>query len=586
MPASQPSKSLLARLMPITDWLRRYQRRDLRGDLFAGLTAGAMLVPQGMVYAQLAGLPPQIGLYAATVPLLVYAIFGTSRQLSVGPVAVISLLTATALAPLADGDPVAYAAAAATLALIVGAVSLLLGVARMGWVTNLLSHSVLVGFTAASAVIIAVGQLKQFLGVKFPRVDSLAGNIGELVKAAGEIDPLTTAIGAISLLALVILKRWRRSFPGALVVAGVATAASAIFRLGERGVGVVGDVPSGLAPFALPSIESGTLADLAGAGVLIAVIGYVESVAVAKVYARKNRYEIDPNQELVALGAANIAAAVFSGQPVTGGFSRTAVNADAGARTMLASIVTAGFIGLVLLFFTSWFRELPQAVLAAVVIAAVYGLIDVAEMRHIATINRFDGATLAIAAIGTLVFGVELGIAVAVVASLAIVFVQVMNPHSAELGRVPGTETFRNIARFSDCQTTPGIGILRIDVTLNFANVAFFKRRLHDLDEAHGEGLQHIVLDCSAINGLDASAEAALQDVVTEFADQGTQVHLADIKGPVRDVLIRSGLWTKFGEHIHPTVHLALEAIGGRPTDRLKGLHECGTHNPFGPANS
>ena len=570
------SRVALTRVLPIAGWLCTYRRADLRGDLFAGLTAGAMLVPQGMVYAQLAGLPPEVGLYAATVPLLAYAVFGTSRQLSVGPVAVISLLTATALAPLAAGEAAAYAAAAAVLALLVGVISIVLGLARMGWVTNLLSHSVLVGFTAASAVIIAAGQLKHIVGVRLPRVEGFIETVDALAREIASTDPLTAVIGLASLIVLVSLKRWRRTFPSALAVAIIAIVISKLFDLADHGVAVVGKVPGGLPPLRLPDLSGGLIGDLAAPAFTIAVIGYVESVAVAKVYARKNRYEIDPNQELIALGAANVTAAVFSGQPVTGGFSRTAVNADAGARTALASIVTAGFIGVVLLFLTGWFTQLPQAVLGAIVITAVVGLIDTAEMRHIALVKRSDAVSVMIAFVATIVFGVELGIAIAVSAGLIMLIIRVMNPHSAELGRVPGSDTYRNLERFPEGEPTVGVAVLRIDVSLNFANVSFLKRRMRQLCDTHPEGLRDIVIDGSGINDLDASAEAALADLVDEFDDLGITLHLAGMKGPVRDVLIRSGLWARLGTRVHPSVHLALTAITGEahPEHRFVGLDE------------
>ncbi len=572
------SRAVLVQLVPITGWLRTYQRANLRGDLFAGVTAGAMLVPQGMVYAQLAGLPPEVGLFAATVPLVAYAVFGTSRQLSVGPVAVISLLTATALAPLAAGDPAIYAGAAAVLALLVGAISILLGLARMGWVTNLLSHPVLVGFTAASAVIIAAGQLKHIVGVNLPSVDGFFDTVDALGREVDGVDPLTAGLGLASLIALIGLKRWRRTFPSALAVAAIAIVVSKLFDLAGHGVATVGEVPGGLPPFRIPELSGGLIGDLAAPAITIAVIGYVESVAVAKVYARRNRYEIDSNQELIALGAANMAAAVFSGQPVTGGFSRTAVNADAGARTSLASIVAAGFIAVVLLFFTGWFTELPQAVLGAVVVAAVVGLIDVSGIRHIAMVKRSDAASLAIAFVATLAFGVELGIAIAVAAGLIMLIIRVMNPHSAELGRMTGSEIYRNLERFPDCERISGIAVLRIDVSLNFANVSFLKRRLRQLCDTHPEGLHHIVLDGAGINDLDASAESALSELVDEFDDLSIHLHLAGMKGPVRDVLLRSGLWGRLGARVHPSVHLAVSAITGTSTaaQRLVGLDERG----------
>ena len=548
-------------MLPATGWLRDYRRVDLRPDLAAGLTVGAMLVPQGMAYAQLAGLPPEIGLYSVTLPLFVYALLGTSRQLAVGPVAVVSLLTAAALAPIAAEGTAEYLGAAALLALMVGAFTLVLGVARMGWVTNLLSHPVLVGFTAAAALIIGASQVKHVLGVQIPRTESFSTTVIELARSLGDVRGLTLLIGLVTIVALLLMKRWKGTFPAALAVVVVGVVVSVVAGLAERGVGVVGEVPGGLPGFALPSISSSLVGRLVPIALTITLVGYMESIAVAKVYARKNRYEVEPNRELVALGASNVAAGVIGGQPVTGGFSRTAVNAAAGARTPLASMVSAGLIALVLLFLTGLFTELPQAVLGAVVIVAVIGLFDVTEMRHITRVKGSDAAVMAITFVATLGLGVELGIAVGVLASLIVMGARVMNPHSAEVGRLPGSEAYRNIERFPEAERIPGIGILRIDVALNFANVTFLKKRLAELDRTHPEGLCHIVLDGAGINDLDASAESALSDLVADHERRGITIHLANVKGPVRDVMVRSGLWMRLTDRVHPSVHLAVTAI-------------------------
>jgi sulfate permease, SulP family len=557
-------------------WVRGYRRDDLRGDMAAGLTVGAMLVPQAMAYAQLAGLPPEIGLYSVTLPLFVYALLGTSRQLAVGPVAVVSLLTASALAPIAAEGTGEYLAAAALLALMVGATTLLLGLVRMGWVTNLLSHPVLVGFTAAAALIIGASQVKHVLGVQIPRTESFGTTLVELARTLDEVRWLTLAIGVLSIVALLALKRWKGTFPAALAVVVVGVIVSVTADLSDRGVGVVGEVPGGLPGFSLPSISGGLVGQLLPIALTITLVGYMESIAVAKVYARRNRYDVEPNRELVALGASNVAAGVIGGQPVTGGFSRTAVNAAAGARTPLSSMISAGLIVIVLLFLTGLFTELPQAVLGAVVIVAVIGLFDVAEMRHILSVKRSDAAVMAATFVATLVLGVELGIAIGVAASLVVLGARIMNPHSAEVGRLPGSEAYRNIERFPEAQRVPGVGILRIDVALNFANVTFLKRRLAELDRTHPEGLCHIVLDGAGINDLDASAESALSDLVAEYDDRGITIHLANVKGPVRDVLMRSGLWQRMADRVHPSVHLAVEAITAGDTTERPACHRIG----------
>jgi sulfate permease, SulP family len=572
----------LERVLPIAGWGRTYRRSDLGPDLTAGLTVGAMLVPQGMAYAQLAGLPPEIGLYSVTLPLLVYALFGTSRQLAVGPVAVVSLITASALAPVAEQGTDEYLKAAALLALMVGVINIGLGVIRMGWVTNLLSHSVLVGYTAAAAIIIGTSQVKHVLGVKIPRTEEWLETIEELVRAIDGTRALTLAIGVVSLIALVLLKRWKKTFPGALAVVLAGVGASVLFDLSERDVAVVGDIPGGLPGLGLPDFGDGLLGTLIPAALIITVVGYAESIAVAKTYARRNRYEVDSNQELIALGAANVAAGVFSGQPVTGGFSRTAVNASAGARTPLASVVSAALIVVVLLVATGLFTELPQAVLGAIVIAAVSSLVDTHEMRHIMKVKRSDTLTMAVAFVATLILGVELGLGVAVVASIAVVVTRLMNPHSAEVGQLPGTETYRNLDRFPEAVRLAEVGVLRIDVSLNFANANFLKQRLRRLDTDHPEGLRAIVLDGSGINDLDASAEATLSDLITEYDERGITVHLANMKGPVRDVMIRSGLWTRLGpDRLHPSVHAAVAAVtdptpSPRVDSRTSGVDERG----------
>jgi SulP family sulfate permease len=572
--------TLLGRYVPATTWLRTYRRGDLRPDLVAGLTAGAMLIPQGMAYAQLAGLPPATGLYASSLPLFFYALFGTSRQLAVGPVAVISLLTASALEPIAEQGTSQYIAAAAVLALMVGIANIALGLARMGWVTNLLSHSVLVGFTAAAALIIAAGQLKSLFGVKTPRTESFVDTLRETAKALGDTHTLTLVIGLGSIVALVLLKRWRKTFPGALLVVAAATAASALFDLAGEGVKTVGDIPTGLPGLSFPDTAGISIGDLVPLALTITLVGYMESIAVAKVYARRNRYEIDPNQELFGLGAANVAAGVFAGQPVTGGFSRSVVNADAGARTPLASVFTGLVLLLTLLFLTPLFTDLPQTVLAAVVLAAIVGLLDFAEMRHIASVKRSDALTMGVAFVATLALGVELGMAVAIGASIAVLVARVMNPHSAELGHLPGTAAYRNLTRFPNAERLPGVGLLRIDVSLNFANVAFLKKRLRQLEQDHPEGLRAIVLDGAGINDLDASGAAALEELLDDYDARGLALHLANMKGPVRDVLIRSGLWQRLGDRVHVDVPQAVEHLTtGQPAAddrRAVGIDERG----------
>lgn len=550
----------MRRWLPITRWLPGYQRRDLTGDLTAGLTVGAMLIPQGMAYALLAGMPPQTGLYAATVPLVLYAVFGTSRQLAVGPVAIMSLLTASAIAPLAEEGTAQYVELAALLALMVAGVHFLLGALRAGWVVNLLSHPVLVGYTAAAALIIGFSQVKHLLGVSIPSSESFLETLTELGKAVGDTSLVTLALSLGTVALLVGLKRWRKTFPAALAAVVLTTLAVEVLSLDQHGVKVIGEIPSDLPAFALPTFDGSAMGSLLPAALVITLAGFMESIAIAKVFARKNRYEVEPNQELVGLGAANAGAGLFGGFPVTGGFSRTAVNADAGARTPLASLITVGIIVGALLLITPLLRSLPSATLGAIVVVAVASLFDHREARHIAKVNRLDVLPMAVAFVATLALGVEGGIAVAVAASLALLFARVMRPHTAELGRIPDTHVYRNVGRFSTAETVPGAAILRLDTSVNFANVAFVKKRLAELVAARPDATS-IVLDFSGVNDIDATGDQALHELLEEYADQGIDIHLTTVKGPVRDVLVRSGLWERLGAHVHLDVDTAVRSI-------------------------
>lgn len=567
------------RFLPILSWAPSYRRDDLRSDLGAGLTIAAMLVPQAMAYALLAGLPPEVGLYAATVPVLIYAVFGTSRQLAVGPVAIVSLLTATALAPLAEEGTADYLAAAAVLALMVGAVHLVLGFGRLGFLVNFLSHAVLVGFTAAAALIIGSSQIKHLFGVSIDRSEHFHETIADTAAALGDTNGPTLALGLSALVTLFALKRLMPRLPAALVVVVGSIVAVELFDLEGRGVKTVGEIPDSLPGFALPSFDGSLLGNLAGTAVIITLVGFMESIAVAKVYARRHRYDLDPDQELIGLGAANVASGLVGGYPVTGGFSRTAVNDNAGARTPLASIVTAVIVIATLAFLTPLFSSLPQAALGAIIVMAVVGLVDIAEMRHIAAVKRSDIISMAVAFFATLALGIEIGIAVAIVASMLVVFARMSSPHTAVLGRVAGTSTYRNVARFDDVELVDGIRIVRIDAAISFVNSANVKRLLVEQAATVDREPRALVLDASGINDLDATGADMLADVMTTIDETGVALHVAEVKGPVRDVLRRSGIWDRLGQRIHPGVHEAVEAIRsgliGPLDQRAAGIDEC-----------
>ena len=571
-----PSK--LQEFLPILAWGPRYERSNLRSDLAAGLTVGAMLVPQAMAYALLAGLPPEIGLYAATIPVIVYALFGTSRQLAVGPVAIVSLLTAAALAPLVEEGTAGYLSAAALLALMVGVVHLVLGAGRLGFLVNFLSHSVLVGFTAAAAIIIGFSQAKHLFGISTERKDHFYDTVLEVIDNLSATNGTTLTLGAAALVVLFVLKRFAPLVPAALVVVVGSILTVELFDLESRGVAVVGDIPDSLPAFGLPNLDGSLIANLATTAAVITLVGFMESIAVAKVYARRHRYEVDANRELIGLGAANMAAGLFGGYPVTGGFSRTAVNDTAGARTPFASLITAGIVLVTIAFLTPLFSSLPNAALGAIIIMAVVGLIDVAEMRHIASVKKTDLIGLTVAFGATLVLGIELGIVVAVVASMLVVFARMSMPHSAVLGRVEGTTSYRNIERFPEAQTVDGVRIVRIDAAVSFVNAVNVKKLVIGHADAIADQPRALILDASGINDLDATGAEMLHEVLTEVAERDVVLHLADVKGPVRDILRNAGIWDELGDRVHTSTNDAVTAIRHQrpaPTDqRLHGIDE------------
>jgi sulfate permease, SulP family len=410
----------LARVLPLLGWLRGYRRATFRHDLVAGLTVAVMLVPQSMAYAALAGLPPVTGLYAATVPLLAYALLGTSGSLAVGPVAITALMTGAALAPVAGGDPARYAALAGLLAVLVGGLLLVMGLARLGSLVRFLSRPVLIGFTSAAAIIIAASQLKDLFGMQAERAGTFPAIVASVWDAAGTVHWLTTSVAAAAVVSLLALRRFAPRLPGPLLVVAAATAASAALAFGDRGVAILTEVPAGLPLPALPTVSAADVGALLPAAVAIALVAYLEGIAVAKALAARSRQRVDPGRELVAVGAANVSAGLFQAFPVAGGFSRSVVNFAAGARTPVATLVTALVVVLTAALLTPGFYHLPHAVLAAIVVVAVLGLVDVRGAREAWHTRRADGAVVALTFVTTLLVGIEPGLAAGIGASLAV----------------------------------------------------------------------------------------------------------------------------------------------------------------------
>jgi SulP family sulfate permease len=552
--ATRPSASrALTRYLPILEWARTYDRQTFGDDLGAALIVTIMLIPQSLAYAFLAGLPAEVGLYASILPLLAYAVFGTSRTLAVGPVAIVSLMTASALSNVADQGSPEYVAGAAALALLSGLMLVGMGLFRLGFLANLLSHPVVAGFIAGSAVVIAVSQLKHILGVPASgaTLPELAASIGTHL---AEVNLPTVGVGLFSLMFLWWVRKGlkpllrRLGAPARLadfatragpVAAVVATTLAAYWlNLAEWGVAVVGEIPRGLPPLTVPSFDPELWMQLTGSAALISIIGFVESVAVAQTLAAKRRQRIRTDQELIGLGASNMAAAFTGGYPVTGGFARSVVNYDAGAKTPAAGAITALGIALATLFLTPLLYDLPQATLAATIIVAVLSLADFSVLNRTWTYSRSDFAAVAVTIAATLLVGVEAGVSLGVGISLLLYLYRSSRPHMAVIGLVPGTEHFRNVLRH-EVLTSPAVLSVRVDESLYFANSRYLEDKLYELVTQRPD-VKHVVLMCSAVNEIDASALESLEEINHRLGDAGVTFHLSEVKGPVMDRLKRS----------------------------------------------
>ncbi|MFD1608622.1 SulP family inorganic anion transporter [Oceanobacillus luteolus] len=553
---------MLKRLFPALNWMSDYKKSDLSGDLSAGIIVAVMLIPQGMAYAMLAGLPPVIGLYASTIPLIIYALFGTSRQLAVGPVAMVSLLVLAGVSTLAEPGTEEYISLALLLMLMIGLIQFLMGLFRLGFMVNFLSHAVISAFTSAAAIIIGFSQLKGLLGISI-EAENVLLVIWEVINKLTEVHIPTFVIGIGSILLLVGLKKAAPKIPGPLVVVGLSIVVAAAFHMDSHGVRIVGEVPKGLPTFSMPAFNIDSIMALLPIALTISFIGFMESIAMAKAIAVKEKYKVVPNRELVGLGLANVAGSFFSAYPVTGGFSRSAVNYQAGARTPLASIITAVLIILTLLFFTGFFYYLPNAVLAAIIIVAVINLIDVKEPRYLFKIQKTDGWTWVITFIATLAIGIEQGILFGLAFSLVVFIGRSAYPHVAELGYLRKENVFRNIKRYPEADVHPEVLIFRVDSPLYFANMTFLENKLC---EAVGERPQTkwIVLDFSGVNTIDAVAIHALEEILKSCGKGEIRFKIAAIKGPVMDLMKKAQWDEKFGDHIkYLSIEQAMADIEG-----------------------
>ncbi|MDP4557886.1 sulfate permease [Halomonas meridiana] len=545
---------MFKRYLPIFNWLPHYHKRLLGADLLAGLIVTVMVIPQSLAYALLAGLPAVVGLYASILPQLLYTLMGTSRTLAVGPVAIIALMTGAALSSVATPGSPEYLQAALVLSLLSGALLVAMGAMKMGFFSNFLSHPVISGFLTASGILIAVSQLGSLLGVASSGF-TLVERLMTLLPNLSTYNLYTMAIGGGTLLFLVLMRRFGKK---SLIKLGLpATLADLITKAGpvfaviittlatwywqlayNEGVAVVGTIPSGLPALSFPWSDVSLWRALLIPAMLISLVGFVESVSMGQMLAAKRRQRISPNQELIGLGAANLAAGLTSGMPVTGGLSRTVINYDAGAQTPAAGAFAALGIALVTMAFTGWLYYLPIATLAATITVSILTLVDIPMLRQTWRYSRSDFAAMAVTILLTLVEGIEAGIIGGVTLSIALFLYRTSRPHSALVGRVPDTEHFRNVERH-DVETVSNAALLRIDESLYFANARYLEDTVYNLVASRPE-LEHVVLICSAVNLIDASALESLDAINARLKDSDVKLHLSEVKGPVMDQLKKS----------------------------------------------
>lgn len=543
-------QKVLSRYVPILTWGREYNKQAFCGDLIAALIVTVMLIPQSLAYALLAGLPPEAGLYASIAPIVLYTIFGTSRSLAVGPVAVVSLMTAAAIGTVVEAGTADYASAALVLAALSGGMLLVLGIFKLGFLANFLSHPVISGFISASGILIAFSQLKYVLGIDASG-HTLVEIIGSLFSHLTQLHWITFVLGCFAIAFLYWVRKGLKPLlarlgtsattadfivkAGPVVAVAGTTLAVYLFDLESRGVSVVGTVPQSLPPFTIPHAPIETVKALLMPALLISIIGFVESISVAQTLAAKKRQRIEPDQELIGLGMANIGASLTGGFPVTGGFSRSVVNYDAGAQTPAAGAFTAAGLAIAAVALTPLVYFLPKATLAATIIVAVLSLVDLSILKRTWQYSKADFAAVAATMFLTLTVGVETGVSAGVLLSILLFLYKTSRPHVAEVGLVPGTQHFRNILRH-DVLTSPELVTIRVDESLYFANARFLEDLVYNRILGNGE-IAHVVLMCSAVNEIDMSAVESLEAINHRLKDSGIKLHMSEVKGPVMDRL-------------------------------------------------
>ena len=530
--------------IPILNWLPDYKSEYLKDDFIAGVTVAVLLIPQGMAYALIAGLPPIYGLYAALTPQIIYAFLGTSRQLAVGPVAMDSLLVAAGLGALSIVDSNQYIQMAILLALTIGAIQFLLGLLKMGFIVNFLSKPVISGFTSAAAIIICINQLKHILGISISQSNKIHIFTSALMQSETPINLHSLIIGIVSIILLILIKGWSSKIPSALVVVVIGICWVTFTHQIQPSVAIVGNIPDGLPNFSFPPLKWEIIKELTPISLTIALVAFMEAISISKSIQEKHKtYEINPNQELLALGASNMIGSFFQSYPTTGGFSRTAVNNEAGAKTGVAALISALIVAIILTFFTDWFYYLPKSVLGAIIIVAVIKLINYKYAIRLYKIRKDEFLVLLITFIATLFIGITEGILFGIIFSFLLLIYRTSKPHYAFLGRIGSTNYFKNIKRFPDeVVLRDDLIILRFDAQLFFGNIHFFKKLVFDSLNKNPKKVKGFIINARSMNYIDSTAIEQLIDIIEKIQEKGIRVMLVGATGPTRDSVIKSKL--------------------------------------------
>ena len=540
----------IKKIIPILEWLPNYNSSLFKGDLIAGLTVGIILIPQGIAYALIAGLPPIYGLYCALVPQVMYAVFGSSRQVAIGPVAMDSLIVATGVSTLALAGSESYISIAILLALMVGAIQFIMGVFSLGFIVNFLSKPVITGFTSAIALIIGVNQFRNLLGVDFIQSDQIQFIILDILHQIGGFNYHTSIIGLISVIVIIIFRKINKKIPNALFVVVLGILIMKYFGSSFGDVSIVRDIPSGLPKFGIPSFDLDQIKELLPIALTLVMVGYLETISIGKsLEAKQDEYRIRPNQELIALGLSNMVGSFFKAYPTTSSFSRSAINQESGAKTGMAALISVVMVVITLLFLTPLFYHLPKTVLAAIIIVAVFGLVNFKEANFLWKANKLDFWLMLATFLATLLLGIEYGIIVGVGLSLIILIFRTSRPYVAELGKVPNSNFYRNKDRFEEVIINEDVLVFRFDAQLFYANSSYFRDKLDYLVCKKGSALKLIVLDAESINRVDSTGVEMLKERIKYYQKKGILFYFAGVKGPVRDDLFRSGVLDIIGLH-------------------------------------